>query len=168
MAVRRTARRLAPLATVFALGALGLATPALAADTTPVPEVTSIDQVAGFLSVGAPNVGINDHLSARLNGGGGPGDAQVGQTLTFTTVATQNTPATFLCTATTDSKGVGACDAFVGVDPKAIQGAGVAQIAAKGAFTVAYAGDAFYTPASGKGAATFYGTPGLPAANARR
>lgn len=166
MAVRITARRIAPLAAVFALGALGLATPALASPA-PVKEVTSIDKVVGTLTV-ATAPGVNDHLTARLNGSDGPGDAQAGQTLTFTTVATANTPATLLCTAVTMSDGVGSCDALVGLDPKAIQGAGLAQIAAKGSFTVAFAGDTNYLASKGAGAATFYGSPGLPGSSARR
>ena len=164
MAVRRTALRLAPLTTVFALGALGLAAPALAG-TTPAPVATSITEVDGVLTVPAPAVGVNNKVSAKLTG---PAGVVVGRKLTFTTASTGGTPARLLCTATTDSKGVGACNAFVGVDPAAITTKGLSQIAAKGAFTVAFAADSEYLASNGAGAATFYGTPHLPGSSARR
>ena len=164
MAVRRTALRLAPLATVFALGTLGLAAPAMAG-ATPAPVVTTITDISGVLTVSAPTVGVNNSLSARLVGAGGA--VVAGKTLTFTTASTGSIPATLLCFATTDSKGIAACNKFVGVDPTAIQGAGVSQLAAKGAFTVAFAGDAAFGPSNGAGAATFYGTPHLPGSSLR-
>ena len=167
MAVRITARYLAPLVAVVAVG---LALPAMA--DTPAPVATTISDVSGVLTAAVPpSVGVNNHLSATLNG---PAGVVKGKTLTFTTVATAatavtpGTPATFLCTATTDANGVGTCNALVGVDPKAIQGAGVSQIAAKGAFTVAFAGDATLGASNGSASATFYGTPGLPVHSARR
>ena len=163
MAVRRTALRLAPLTTVFALGALGLAAPAMAG-TTPAPVATSISNVTGVLSVAVPpTIGVNNKVSAKLNGGVG-----AGKKLTFTTAATDHSAATFLCTATTVADGTGTCDALVGLDPTAIQGAGVSQIAAKGGFTVAFLGDTAFGPSNGKGAATFYGSPALPGSSARR
>ena len=168
MAVRITARRLAPLVAVVAVG---LAVPAMA--DTPAPVKTTITNASGFLSAAVlPSVGVNNHLTATLTGPAGV--VVAGKSLTFTTAATAatavtpGTPATFLCTATTDSKGVGTCDALVGLDTRQITTTGTAQIAAKGAFTVAFVGDAAFLASDSKGSATFYGTPGLPGASARR
>ena len=158
MATRATGRRLLPLASILALGAVGLAVPATAG--TPAPLATKISDITSNLTVGAPIVGVQNDLSATLKDS--QGKPVVDAQLVFRTVGSTFAPSQILCTATTKGTGVGACSAFVGIDPTAISTVGLSQIADIGKFTVTFAGTAGYTKTDGAGVSTFYKSPPPP------
>ena len=175
MATRATGRRrLLPFASILALGAVGLAVPAMAADPTPAPLATAISAVASNLTVGTPTApsanapkefGVQNELTATLLDSNYK--AVVGAQLVFVTKGSQFSGPQKLCTATTDSYGVGACTAFVGLDPMMISSVGASQIADIGKFTVSYVATTLYKGTSGEGASTFYNSPHPPVIAAR-
>ena len=175
MATRTTGRRrLLPLASILALGAVGLAVPAMAADTTPAPLDTAISAVTSNLTIGTPTapsanapkeVGVQNDLSATLLDS--KGFPVVGASLVFATRGSQFSGPQPLCTATTNDKGVGACVAFVGLDPMKISTVGVSQIADIGKFTVYFTGTTSYLKSDGAGVSTFYKSPPPPVIAAR-
>ena len=169
MATRATGRRrLLPFASILALGAVGLAVPAMAG--TPAPLDTKISDVnsnltIGTSKVGAPTPGVQNDLTATLKDSNGA--AIIGASLVFVTKGSQFSGPQTLCTAITKEGGVGTCVAFVGLDPAQIGSVGVSQIADIGKFTVSYVATTLYKGTSGEGASTFYNSPHPPVIAAR-